>query len=116
MQHGYKVRPVVPVGPIRDVFELEMSAISSITKSIELKGNVSIKPNIPGSERPNSIESLRFDNVKTIKQCFELLVFCQDKLKQLTIGGLNGTDEFAWLADLPKLESLIILDDIGTGM
>ena len=93
-----------------------MSALSSVTKSIELKGDVSIKPTIAGSELPNSIETLRFDNVEIIKHAYKLLVSCRDKLKELTIGGLDGAEKFAWLARVPNLERLIILDNNGTGM
>ena len=32
----------------------------------------------------------------------------------MAIGGLEGTDEFTWLADLPNLESLTIIDNTGT--
>ena len=32
----------------------------------------------------------------------------------MEIGGLEGTDEFVWLSDLPNLESLTIIDNTGT--
>ena len=34
----------------------------------------------------------------------------------MAIGGFEGTDEFTWLADIPNLESLTIIDNTGTKM